>query len=248
MLILVSNDDGIYAEGIQVLADTLKKIARVVVVAPDREKSAASHSLTLHRPLRILEVKKNYYGITGTPADCVNLGVNEILDRKKPDLIVSGINHGGNLGDDVHYSGTVSAALEGAMMGIPSIAVSLVLRDGRPHFGPAANFAAKLAKRVHKEGLPKGIVLNVNVPNVPQHSLKGYVFCKLGKRNYSDIIVEKLDPRKKKYYWIGGDEIGYENIPGSDCNAILEGKISITPIKVDMTDYPFLETVRAWKV
>lgn len=248
MLILVSNDDGIYAEGIQVLAETLKKIARVIVVAPDREKSAASHSLTLHRPLRILETKKNFYAVTGTPADCVNLGVNEILDRKKPDLIVSGVNHGGNLGDDVHYSGTVSAALEGAMMGIASIAVSLVLRDGRPYFKPAANFAAKLAKRVLKEGLPKGIVLNVNVPNLPQHSLKGYAYCKLGKRNYSDIIVEKLDPRKKKYYWIGGDEIGYENIPGSDCNAILERKISITPIKVDMTDYPFLEKIRSWKV
>lgn len=248
MLILVSNDDGIYADGIQILAETLKKIARVVVVAPDREKSAASHSLTLHRPLRILEVKKNYFAVTGTPADCVNLGVNEILDRKKPDLIVSGVNHGGNLGDDVHYSGTVSAALEGAMMGIPSIAVSLVLRDGKPYFKPAANFAAKLARRVLKEGLPKGIVLNVNAPNLPQSKLKGHVFCKLGKRNYSDIIVEKLDPRKKKYYWIGGDEIGYENIPGSDCNAILERKISITPIKVDMTDYPFLEKIRSWKV
>ncbi|MCE9625448.1 MAG: 5'/3'-nucleotidase SurE [Deltaproteobacteria bacterium] len=248
MLILVSNDDGIYAEGIQVLADTLKKIARVVVVAPDREKSAASHSLTLHRPLRIIEVKKNYYGVTGTPADCIGLGVNEILHRKRPDLIISGINHGGNLGDDVHYSGTVSAALEGAMMGIPSIAVSLVLRDGHPYFKPAANFAAKLAKLVHKEGLPKGIVLNVNVPNLPQSKLKGYAYGKLGKRNYSDIIIEKLDPRKKKYYWIGGDEIGYENIPGSDCNAILEKKIAITPIKVDMTDYPFLEKIRTWKV
>jgi len=248
MLILVSNDDGVYAEGIQVLAETLKKIARVVVVAPDREKSAASHSLTLHRPLRIVQVKKNIYGVTGTPADCVNLGVNEILDRKKPDMVVSGINHGGNLGDDVHYSGTVSAALEGAMMGIPSIAVSLVLRDGKPYFKPAALFAAKLVKIVHKEGLPKGIVLNVNAPNLPQSRLKGYVYGKLGKRNYSDVIVEKLDPRKKKYYWIGGDEIGYDNIPGSDCNAILEKKISITPIKVDMTDYPFLEKIRSWKV
>jgi len=148
----------------------------------------------------------------------------------------------------VHYSGTVSAALEGAMMGIPSIAVSLVLRDGHPYFKPAANFAAKLAKLVYKEGLPKGIVLNVNVPNLPQSKLKGYVYGKLGKRNYSDIIIEKLDPRKKKYYWIGGDEIGYENIPGSDCNAILEKKIAITPLKVDMTDYPFLEKIRTWKV
>ena len=248
MLLLVSNDDGIYAEGIRVLAETLKKIGRVIVVAPDREKSAASHSLTLHRPLRIANIKKNFYAVSGTPTDCINLGINEILDRKRPDLVVSGINHGGNLGDDVHYSGTVSAALEGAMMGIPSIAVSLVARDDRLHFRPAANFAAKLAKMVVKHRLPPGIVLNVNVPNFPQTSLKGYAFCKLGKRNYSNIIEEKLDPRKKKYYWIGGDEVGYENIPGSDCNAILERKISITPLKVDMTDYPFLEKIRTWKI
>lgn len=248
MLILVSNDDGIYAEGIQVLAETLKKIARVVVVAPDREKSAASHSLTLHRPLRILNIKKNYYGVTGTPTDCINLGINMVCKPKRPDLIISGINHGGNLGDDVHYSGTVSAALEGAIMGIPSIAVSLVSRFDRPIFKPAANFAAKLAKVVLKNKLPPGIVLNVNVPNVHQNRLKGYAYCKLGKRNYGDVIVEKLDPRKKKYYWIGGDEVGYENIPGSDCNAILERKISITPLKVDMTDYPFLEKIRTWKI
>jgi 5'-nucleotidase len=248
MLILVSNDDGIYAEGIQILAETLKKIARVVVVAPDREKSAASHSLTLHRPLRILDIKKNYYGVSGTPTDCINLGINKVLKPKRPDLIVSGINHGGNLGDDVHYSGTVSAALEGAIMGIPSIAISLVARFERPSFRPAANFAAKLARTVLKNKLPPGMVLNVNVPNVPQNRLKGYAFCKLGKRNYGDVIVEKLDPRKKKYYWIGGDEVGYENIPGSDCNAILERKISITPLKVDMTDYPFLEKIRTWKV
>ncbi|HCU25471.1 MAG TPA: 5'/3'-nucleotidase SurE [Deltaproteobacteria bacterium] len=248
MLILVSNDDGIYAEGIQVLAETLKKIARIVVVAPDREKSAASHSLTLHRPLRISNIKKNYYAVSGTPTDCISLGVNEILQRKRPDLIVSGINHGGNLGDDVHYSGTVSAAIEGAMMGIPAIAVSLVARDDRLHFKPAANFAAKLAKMVQHHGLPPGIVLNVNVPNLTERQMKGYVVAKLGKRNYSDIIVEKLDPRKKKYYWIGGDEVGYSNIPGSDCNAILEKKISITPLKVDMTDYPFLEKIREWKI
>jgi 5'-nucleotidase len=185
--------------------------------------------------------------VSGTPTDCITLGVYEVL-KKRPDLIVSGINHGGNLGDDVHYSGTVSAALEGAIMGIPSIAVSLVVRDAKAHWKPAANFAAKLAKWVLKEGLPKGVILNVNVPNVPQNKIKGYSFVKLGKRNYGDIIVEKFDPRGKKYFWIGGDETGYTNIPGSDCNVILENKISITPLKVDVTDFPLLEQIRHWKI
>ncbi len=247
MLILVSNDDGIYSDGIQLLAHKLKRLAQVVVVAPDREKSAASHSLTLHRPLRIHKIKKNFYAVSGTPTDCITLGVYEIL-KKKPDLVVSGINRGGNLGDDVHYSGTVSAALEGAIIGIPSIAVSLVSREEGLRFGPATNFAVKLARKVLQTGLPRGVVLNVNVPDLPQHRIKGYLFCKLGKRNYGDIIVEKMDPRGKKYYWIGGDEAGYTNIEGSDCNAILEGKISITPLKVDVTDYPFLEDVRNWKI
>jgi len=248
MLILVSNDDGIYSDGIRVLAEQLKKIARVVVVAPDREKSAASHSLTLHRPLRINQIRKNFYSISGTPTDCITLGIYEILKKKRPDLIVSGINHGGNLGDDVHYSGTVSAAMEGAIMGLPSIAVSLVTRDERPRFLPAAQFAVRLARMVLKSGLPHGTVLNVNVPNYPAKKLKGYAFCKLGKRNYGDLIVEKLDPRNKKYYWIGGDETGYDDIPGSDCNAILEKKISITPLQVDMTSYSFMEKIRTWKI
>ncbi len=248
MLILVSNDDGIYSDGIKILAESLKKIARVVVVAPDREKSAASHSLTLHRPLRVQQIRKNYYAVTGTPTDCITLGVYEILKKKKPDLIVSGINRGGNLGDDVHYSGTVSAALEGAIMGIPSIAISLVVRDERPHWHPAARFATKLASWVVQEGLPRGVILNVNVPNLPQKKIKGYAFCKLGKRNYGDIIVEKLDPRGHKYYWIGGDETGYNNIPGSDCNSILDRKISITPLKVDVTDFPILDQIRHWKL
>ncbi len=247
MLILVSNDDGVYSEGIRVLAEKLKRLARVVVVAPDREKSAASHSLTLHRPLRVHQIKKNVYGVSGTPTDCITLGVYEVL-KKKPDLIVSGINHGGNLGDDVHYSGTVSAALEGAIMGVPSIAISLVTRDDRPRFVPAATYAVKIARMVLKNGLPHGMVLNINVPNLPKNRIKGYTFCKLGKRNYGDIIVQKLDPRKKKYYWIGGDETGYDDIPGSDCNAILANRVAITPLQVDMTSYAFLEKIRTWKI
>lgn len=247
MLILVSNDDGVYADGIQTLAKRLKRLGRVFVVAPDREQSASSHSITLHRPLRITEVDKNQYGVSGTPTDCITLGVNEILPRV-PDLIVSGINRGGNLGDDVHYSGTVSAAMEGAIMGIPAMAVSLVTREDKPRYTVAANFAAKLVSKIAKNGLPPGVVLNVNVPNVPHQKIKGHAYCTLGRRNYGDIIIEKLDPRGKKYYWIGGDETGFDNIPGSDCNAIVARKISITPLNANVTDYPFLEKVRNWKI
>ncbi len=249
MIILVSNDDGIQSTGIQTLAKALKKIsaAKIIVVAPDREKSAASHSLTLHRPLRILSPQRDQYAINGTPTDCITLGIYQIL-KKKPDLIVSGINHGANLGDDVHYSGTVSAAMEGAINGVPSIAVSLVMKTEKPSFDVAASFAAKLAKIVLKNKLPPGLVLNVNVPELPKNKIKGYVYSKLGKRNYGDIIVENLDPRGKKYYWIGGDQRSYEDIPGSDCNAILENKIAITPIQADMTNYSFLDKIRSWKL
>jgi 5'-nucleotidase len=247
MLILLSNDDGIYSEGIRTLAAKFKQFARVVVVAPDREQSASSHSLTLHRPLRVFNIKKNFYAVTGTPTDCITLGVYEIL-KKKPDLIVSGINRGGNLGDDVHYSGTVSAAMEGAIMGIPSLAVSLVTRDDNPRYTIAANFAARLTKKVLKKKLPPGVVLNVNVPYLTKDRIKGYRYCTLGKRNYGNIIVEKMDPRGKTYYWIGGDEAGFEDIKDSDCNAILEHYISITPLNVNVTHYSFLEHIRNCKI
>ncbi len=243
-LILVTNDDGVYADGIKTLAKRLRQIGRVIVVAPSQERSATSHSLTLHRPLRIIKVSKDVYAVDGTPTDCVNLGVNEILPRV-PDLIASGINRGGNLGDDVHYSGTVSAAVEGAMMGIPSIAFSTVARDNFK-FHAAGNFAVKICKKVLKQGLPKGIVLNVNIPNLPQNRIHGYAFTKQGKRDYGDIIEEKVDPRGRKYYWIGGDDVGFEDIPGSDCNAIHQSKISITPINVNLTDHALLARLKNW--
>lgn len=243
-LILVTNDDGVYADGIKALAKRLRQIGRVIVVAPSQERSATSHSLTLHRPLRIIKISKDVYAVDGTPTDCVNLGVNEILPRV-PDLIVSGINRGGNLGDDVHYSGTVSAAVEGAIMGIPSVAFSTVARDNFK-FQAAGNFAVKICKKVIKQGLPKGIVLNINIPNLPQNKIRGYVFTKQGKRDYGDIIEEKVDPRGRKYYWIGGDDVGFEDIPGSDCNAIHSNKISITPINVNLTDHAQLARLKNW--
>lgn len=245
-LILISNDDGVYSEGLRVLARRLKQIGRIVIVAPDQERSAASHALTLHRPLRVKKISQDVYAVDGTPTDCINLGINEIL-KQKPDIIISGINHGANLGDDVHYSGTVSAALEGGIMGVPSIAISVVARE-RFRFETAAEFAVKIVKKILKDGLPHGIILNVNVPNIPTTSIKGYEITSQGKRNYGNIIVEKFDPRGRKYYWIGGDETGFEDIPNTDCNAVMENKISITPLRVNMTDKSSVSLLKKWKL
>jgi len=246
MRILVSNDDGVYSKGIKALTQALKSIADVTVVAPNRERSAASHSLTLHRPLRVVKISNKVYAVDGTPTDAVTLGIFEIM-KNPPDIVISGINQGANLGDDVHYSGTVSAAIEGAIAGFPAIAISLMGRE-KLIFGPAAKFAVRIAKKVYKEGLPKGGVLNVNVPNVPANKIKGYEWTKIGKRKYGDIIVEKIDPRGRPYYWIGGDESGFVDIDASDCNAVLSNKISITPLKVDMTDHAYLKKCETWKL
>lgn len=249
ILILVSNDDGIDSPGIKCLTKYLKKIpqANVVVVAPDRERSAASHALTLHRPLRIKKLSPHRYAVTGTPTDSVMLGVHSILDRK-PDLVVSGINRGGNVGEDVHYSGTVSAAMEGAIMGIPAIAISVVSNNKPFKYEVAGEFAKKLSEKVLKEGLPKGVVLNVNVPNLNSSEINGKVVTKLGNHNYGDIIVENLDPRGKPYYWIGGDPFNFDPKPGTDTRAHLDDKISVTPIKVDMTDKSFIRKLKTWKL
>lgn len=245
-LILVTNDDGFYAFGIKVLEKKLRALGTVVTVAPDQERSAASHSLTLHRPLRVKKIKPNVYSVDGTPTDCITIAVKELLPRE-PDLIVSGINKGANLGDDVHYSGTVSAAVEGGIMGINSVAISLMTRDDG-HYETAAAFAVKISREVLKRGLPPGVILNVNVPNVAAKQIRGYQFTKQGKRNYGDIIAERIDPRGRKYYWIGGDEFGFENILNSDCNAVLANIISITPIRVNLTDHASLENLRHWKL
>ena len=245
-LILISNDDGVYSKGLRTLAKRLKRIGHVVIVAPDQERSAASHALTLHRPLRVKKMARDFYAVDGTPTDCINLAINEIL-KQWPDLIISGINRGGNLGDDVHYSGTVSAAMEGGLMGLPSIAVSVVARE-RCYFDPAAQFIVKLARKVLKEGLPRGVILNVNAPNLPAPDIKGYEFTSLGKRNYDKIIIEKIDPRGNKYYWIGGEEVGFDDLPNTDCKAVAEGNISITPLRVNITDQSFLKRLKKWKL
>ncbi len=243
-VILISNDDGIRSEGIQELAKALKRVGDVYIVAPDRERSAASHSLTLHRPLRVEEVGPRMFAVDGTPTDCVTLAVNGILPVR-PDIVVSGINKGGNLGEDVSYSGTVSAAMEGTLLGIPSVAISLVSRE-KFDFSRAANFAVRLVRHIFRKSLPKDTLLNVNVPAVKD--IKGYRITTQGKRFFSDVVVEKVDPRGKKYYWIGGDMERWEGGRDADFYAVSKGYISITPIHLDMTNYLSMEELQRWNI
>jgi 5'-nucleotidase len=240
--ILISNDDGINSEGLHVLADSLRTLGEVLVVAPDREQSAASHALSLHHPLRIDEISENIYSVDGTPADCINVAVNGLFKENKPNIIVSGINKGENLGDDITYSGTVSAAMEGTLLGIPSIAISLASKKDF-FFDTASYYAHWVAKYVITNPLPLGTLLNVNVPNLPKDSVKGIKVTKQGKRVYGEPIVEKIDPRGRKYYWIGGNDLGFLSIEDSDLVAVSQGFVSVTPIKLDLTDYEFLETL-----
>jgi 5'-nucleotidase len=242
-LILVSNDDGIHSEGLHALVDALQHVGEVVVVAPDREQSAVSHSLTMHRPLRIRKLAKNRYAVDGTPTDCILLGVYRVLQGRWPDLVFSGINKGGNLGDDISYSGTVSAAMEGARLGIPSVAVSLVSRS-QFRFKTAAHFARGLAERLLKRPPEGPVLLNVNVPNLPLEDVRGVRLTRQGKRVYNGSVVEKVDPRGEKYYWIGGEEPGFRNVKDSDIQAVLEGWISVTPLRLDLTDE---EAMGRWK-
>ncbi|MGZ8461397.1 MAG: 5'/3'-nucleotidase SurE [Candidatus Deferrimicrobiaceae bacterium] len=245
-LILVSNDDGVRSEGIIALAEALRSLGTVYVVAPDRERSAAGHSLTLTQPLRVEKIDLRNYAVDGTPTDCVNLAVNGILRGKKIDLLVSGINKGGNMGDDITYSGTVSAAMEGTLLGIRSIAISLVSRN-HFRFDAAAEFAGKVARKVLRQGLPKDTLLNVNLPNVPREEIQGVRITRQGKRVYGEAVVEKRDPRGRKYFWIGGDSLARHDIPGSDLEAVEQNYISITPIHLDLTNYVSLRTLRRWK-
>lgn len=238
MIILLSNDDGIHSEGIVALERSLALLAEVYTVAPEREQTSMSHALTLHRPLRVREISANRLAIDGTPTDCVKLALTGLLPVR-PDLIVSGINQGPNLGDDIIYSGTVSAALEGALLGLPAIAVSLVTFE-RFEFKIAAEFTAALVERVQQQGMPREMLLNVNVPALAKEQIKGWRFTRQGKRHYSENIVERIDPRGKKYYWIGGDDLGFAKDDGTDCMAVHEGYISVTPLQIDMTDHKSL--------
>lgn len=248
MLILVSNDDGFFTEGIKALSNSLRKLGEVWVVAPDREQSASGHSLTLHRPIRAkpIDRQKNVYAIDGTPTDCVNLAVNRLMP-KKPDLVVSGINRGANLGDDVTYSGTVAAALEAALLGVQAIAVSAVPTEMDEYrYEAAADYAAYLAKHVQKHRLDPGTILNVNVPSETEPGERRAVICKMGRRVYDDVLEERIDPRGRPYYWVGGASVKSHLDPDTDCEAAAEKRISVSPISLDMTNYQFLPKMALW--
>ena len=240
--ILVTNDDGIFSPGIKILSKTLKSIGEVYVVAPETEQSAVAHALTLHRPLKSEKTGKNSYYLNGTPTDCVIIGVNKLLPCK-PDIIVSGINNGGNLGDNLTYSGTVAAAIEGTLLGIPSFAISLVTEYQNNHgprkliagFNRAADCAKIIVKKIIKTGLPKDTLLNINVPNLLE--IKGTKITKQGKLVYDNGIQDICDPRGKVCYWIGGGEPQWKKGGDTDLDAIHKGYISITPVHLDLTNY-----------
>ena len=244
--ILVSNDDGYMSTGIQALAEAMEGLGEVWVVAPLSEQSASSHAISIHRPIRLHEVRERWYAVDGTPTDCSWIGLNHILRDRRPRLVVSGINHGPNLADDVTYSGTVAAAMEASILGVPAIAFSLATRQNFT-FGPAAKFARALVTAALSTGdLLPGMLLNVNIPGGEPD---GYSVTRLGKHSYGSEVVEKVDPRGRKYYWIGGNEYQHEDIPGSDCNVVLrQRRISVTPLQLDLTDDGMLSRVAGWPV
>jgi 5'-nucleotidase len=238
--ILVTNDDGVHSEGIRALAEVLKPYGDVTVVAPIQEASAIGHALTLRRPLRVETVHPGVFAVDGTPTDCVNIAITHVL-KSKPDLIVSGINKGWNLGDDVTYSGTVSAALEGALLGIPSIAVSTQKRrDNHYEFGPSAQAAAVVTEAVLLRGMPKSTLLNINTPQGPNQGFKVTVQA---KRNHVTVVSERIDPRQQPYYWIEEGQDAWEPHDRSDYQAVRDGYVSITPLQPDMTAYDALTYV-----
>jgi 5'-nucleotidase len=239
--ILVTNDDGIHSQGIIKLAEALESVGDVTVVAPAHEMSAASHSLTLTRPLRIEKIDDSHFSVDGTPTDCVTLAMNHVMKDNLPDLVVSGINKGGNLGDDVSYSGTVAGALEASIYGLPGIAVSLVQRTNF-EFGPAAEFAAEVARRVLHDGLPRGTLLNVNLP---PGEVRGVRVTRQGTKIIRPTIIEGTDPRQRKYYWIGEESLTWNEEEGTDYEALRLGLVSITPLRTDLTDYRVLEQIRS---
>ena len=249
--ILLTNDDGIDATGIQVLWQELLKIGEVVVVAPDAERSAASQAITVHSPIRVdkycaSDSRLCGWRIGGTPADCVKIAL-ETLVSATPDFVVSGINHGPNLGTDVLYSGTVSAAIEGSLHGIPSVAVSLDSWNSSD-FKPAAEFTAKLLQDIFQRSLPSNTLLNVNVPALSAEQIDGVAITKLGVRQYANVFEPRLDPRGRTYYWMGGEVVENVNDADSDIVAINKSKISVTPIHFDLTNYGIMETLKSWKL
>jgi 5'-nucleotidase len=242
--ILVSNDDGYRAEGLDSLAGALRPLAELTVVAPDRNRSGASNSLTLDVPLRVVEYGERMYYVNGTPTDCVHLAISGLFDFEH-DMVVSGINDGANLGDDVLYSGTVAAAVEGRFLGLPTIAISLVAREGR-HFSAAARVASELVRRLGRAPLHASMILNVNVPDLPYESLRGIKATRLGYRHRSEPVIRATDPRGRPVYWVGPAGEGADTAAGTDFHAVSEGYVSVTPLQVDLTRHSAIADLGEW--
>jgi 5'-nucleotidase len=242
--ILVSNDDGYRAEGLQRLADALRPLAEVTVVAPDRNRSGASNSLTLDMPLRVWPYGERMYYVSGTPTDCVHLAISGFFDFDH-DMVVSGINDGANLGDDVLYSGTVAAAIEGRFLGLPTLAISLVVREGR-HFDTAARVAGELVARLLRTPLHSSMILNVNVPDLPYEQLRGFKSTRLGNRHRSAPVLRAADPRGRPVYWVGPAGEGADAGEGTDFHAVANGYVSVTPLQVDLTRHTALSEIDDW--
>ena len=246
MKILISNDDGYRSEGIRRLSEALATVADVTVVAPDRNRSGASNSLTLDVPLRVFESEPGVYFVVGTPTDCVHLAVSGLFDYEH-DMVVSGINDGANLGDDVLYSGTVAAAIEGRFLGLPTIAVSLCTQpDSGRHFGAAADVARLLVSQLLRRPLEQGRILSVNVPDVPASQMRGFRATRLGYRHRSEPVIQAQDPRGRPVYWIGPAGAGQDAGPGTDFDAVSQGYISVTPLQIDLTRHAALPTLKTW--
>ena len=244
MRILLSNDDGYQAPGLQALADALSTVAEIVVVAPDQDRSGASNSLTLVNPLRARTMENGFIRVDGTPTDCVHLAITGLLDED-PDLVVSGINAGPNMGDDVLYSGTVAAATEGRFLGLPAIAVSMNSHDPR-HIETGARVALELVQRLDRSPLTENVILNVNVPDLPYEALRGFRSTRLGHRHKAEPVVKTTDPRGKTIYWVGPAGAEQDAGPGTDFHAVREGFVSITPLQVDLTRHSALNVVAEW--
>jgi 5'-nucleotidase len=245
--ILLSNDDGYRADGLTALTEALSEHAQTTVVAPDRNRSGASNSLTLDVPLRAFPFgERRYFVVNGTPTDCVHLAISGLLDEEH-DMVVSGVNDGANLGDDVLYSGTVAAAIEGRFLGLPAIAVSLVIQPGSgQHFATAARVAAELVMRIQRSPLHQATILNVNVPDVPYEQLRGTRATRLGFRHRSERIVRSEDPRGRPVYWVGPAGAGQDAGPGTDFHAVANGYVSVTPLQIDLTRHSMLEDLNEW--
>lgn len=244
MRILLSNDDGYFSPGIAALAAALSDLGDVTVVAPERDRSGASNSLTLDRPLSLRRAPNGFYHVNGTPTDCVHLAVTGMLDHL-PDMVVSGINHGANMGDDTIYSGTVAAATEGYLLGIPSIAVSLCSRNAE-HLDTAAGVARELVRRYQRRPVGEPVLLNVNIPNVPPGDLRGMRVTRLGKRHKAEPVIKSTNPRNEVIYWVGAAGEARDDSAGTDFHAVAQGCVSITPLQIDLTHNAQMNTIAAW--